>query len=423
MKKLKRPVAILSAILLMLQGNLSEAVSFEGMDYRNADAGASYLLKKYMESNENASEKLVKALEPLAVIDAERETEDGEELSRESSPEEIYESPITGIVCVESSLNVRSSPTVLSEVVAKVYRNEEVEVIGCKLANGRLWNKVQIEEGVAGYCYSDYIKYGDDAAVYYAELHEIEKQAAEVPESLTVYEDPEEYGVSEEDLKDLQEYVKQINYTLANDYPEKESSGEYMNMYAILIYLLEYYQQVKDIAVKYDMEELQAQCNIDMYTFNLTRETLQDTTGQSDEEIQADIEAAREERRKSDSHYIGVSIADYAATFVGTLPYVWGGASLKSGADCSGFCAQIYAHFGYIDQGMANVHGYDSTSLRSVGYAVSVDEIMPGDLVCYRGHVAIYYGNGMVVHEPSVGKKCSFGYLYMMPIVCVRRLH
>ena len=119
---------------------------------------------------------------------------------------------------------------------------------------------------------------------------------------------------------------------------------------------------------------------------------------------------------------LGESIAEYAATFVGSLPYVWGGASLVHGADCSGFAAQIYAHFGLIDQGMANVHGYDSRTLRSVGYGVDLASILPGDLVCYNGHVAIYYGNGLCVNEPAPGRRCSFNSLYMLPIICIRRL-
>ena len=128
------------------------------------------------------------------------------------------------------------------------------------------------------------------------------------------------------------------------------------------------------------------------------------------------------ERQAKSVYTMGEKIANYAATFIDILPYVWGGASLTKGADCSGFCGQIYAHFGYIDQVSANAHAYDSLRFRGVGKAVDLANILPGDLVCYQGHVAIYYGNGMVVHEPSVGKKACFGPLYMAPILTVRRL-
>ena len=113
---------------------------------------------------------------------------------------------------------------------------------------------------------------------------------------------------------------------------------------------------------------------------------------------------------------------NYAASFVGSLPYIWGGTSLTSGADCSGFLGQIYAHFGLLDQATANAHGYTSSNMRNLGYAVNIHDILPGDLLCYNGHVAIYYGDGIAVHEPSPGKKAQYGDMYMLPIITVRRL-
>jgi len=119
----------------------------------------------------------------------------------------------------------------------------------------------------------------------------------------------------------------------------------------------------------------------------------------------------------------GQAIVDYALQFVGWLPYVWGGSSLETGCDCSGFCAQIYAHFGLLDQSKANTHDYDSYGLRSVGYEVAQSEMQPGDLVCYQGHVAIYIGNGQIVHEPSEGKMCEIGSVNVLTILTVRRLY
>ena len=121
---------------------------------------------------------------------------------------------------------------------------------------------------------------------------------------------------------------------------------------------------------------------------------------------------------------LGRSIADYAASFVGKLPYVWGGFSLTTGTDCSGFCNLIYAHFGL----MTASRGYWSGNLQTVGTEVcnssnfSLSLLRPGDMVCYSGHVAIYYGNGIIVHEPDVGRKAEFGSVYVKAIITVRRL-
>jgi len=132
--------------------------------------------------------------------------------------------------------------------------------------------------------------------------------------------------------------------------------------------------------------------------------------------------AAIEERKKQERLTLGEEVVNFAASFVGTLPYVLGGASLTKGADCSGFLGQVYAHFGILDQDKANAHAYYSGSMRELGYAVSESEILPGDLVCYNGHVAIYYGDGICVHEPSPGKKAEFRDIHMLPIITIRRL-
>ena len=67
--------------------------------------------------------------------------------------------------------------------------------------------------------------------------------------------------------------------------------------------------------------------------------------------------------------------------FVGN-PYVWGGNSLTNGVDCSGFVHEVYAHFGI------STPRY-SQAFKSVGQAVSFDNIQPGDVVVYPGHVAM----------------------------------
>ena len=91
----------------------------------------------------------------------------------------------------------------------------------------------------------------------------------------------------------------------------------------------------------------------------------------------------------------GSSVVSYAMQFVGNR-YVWGGNSLTNGVDCSGFVVQVYRHFGIDLSGSRN-----SAALRSVGKAVSPDNIKSGDIVCYPGHVAIYSGDGLIVEAQS----------------------
>ena len=111
----------------------------------------------------------------------------------------------------------------------------------------------------------------------------------------------------------------------------------------------------------------------------------------------------------------GSSVISYASQFLGN-PYVWGGTSLTGGADCSGFTQSVYANFGV---------SLPRTSYeqQNAGTEVSYADAQPGDLICYGGHVAIYMGNGRIVHASNSvdGIKISDNAAYRT-IVSVRRL-
>ena len=111
----------------------------------------------------------------------------------------------------------------------------------------------------------------------------------------------------------------------------------------------------------------------------------------------------------------GQSVVNYACQFVGN-PYVWGGTSLTNGADCAGFIMSIYAKFG-----VSLPHS--SGAMAGCGRGVSYSEAMPGDIICYAGHVAIYMGGGQIVHASNAkdGIKISGNAAYR-PIVAVRRV-
>lgn len=114
----------------------------------------------------------------------------------------------------------------------------------------------------------------------------------------------------------------------------------------------------------------------------------------------------------------GTEVVEYACQFIGNR-YVWGGTSLTDGCDCSGFVMRVYEHFG-----ISMPHS--SYAQRSVGRAVSVEDMQPGDIVCYSGHVGIYAGNGQIINAsnskpyPAGGiKYTNVGY---RTIVAVRRI-
>lgn len=89
----------------------------------------------------------------------------------------------------------------------------------------------------------------------------------------------------------------------------------------------------------------------------------------------------------------GRQVADYALQFVGN-PYVWGGTSLTKGADCSGFTQSVYRQFG------VNIPR-TSAEQAKLGKEIAYEDMEPGDLICYPGHVSMYIGNGQIVHARS----------------------
>lgn len=110
----------------------------------------------------------------------------------------------------------------------------------------------------------------------------------------------------------------------------------------------------------------------------------------------------------------GKEIAIYGCGFVGN-PYVAGGTSLTNGADCSGFTQAVYRAFGYSIP-------RNSYSQRSAGSEVAYADAQPGDIICYAGHVAIYIGNGKIVHASSARTGIKISYATYKPILSVRRI-
>lgn len=116
---------------------------------------------------------------------------------------------------------------------------------------------------------------------------------------------------------------------------------------------------------------------------------------------------------------VRVDMIQYACQFVGNR-YVWGGTSLTNGVDCSGFTMRIYEKYG-----ISLPH---SSSAQS-GYGTRIDpsEAKPGDLFFYGNggginHVAMYIGNGQVVHASSAKTGIKISNAFYRTPICVTRL-
>ena len=105
----------------------------------------------------------------------------------------------------------------------------------------------------------------------------------------------------------------------------------------------------------------------------------------------------------------GVRAVQIANTLTG-IRYVWGGASPRSGFDCSGLVQYVYARLG-----VALPHY--TVSQYGRGRAVSRSSLRPGDLVFFSGlnHVGIYAGAGKYIHAPRPGLTVRWASLSSAP--------
>ena len=125
----------------------------------------------------------------------------------------------------------------------------------------------------------------------------------------------------------------------------------------------------------------------------------------TDKSTSSESTASQQVTVSSSGSGLGQSVANYAVKFVGN-PYVYGGTSLTNGADCSGFVMSVYKNFD-----------------RYVGYNVgSLANAQPGDLVCYSGHVAIYIGNGQIVHASTEATGIKISNASYRTPVAIRRI-
>ena len=147
-------------------------------------------------------------------------------------------------------------------------------------------------------------------------------------------------------------------------------------------------------------------------------ETTAETSAPETSAPETTAETSAPETEAQQTSSLGAQIAAYATQFVGN-PYVYGGASLTGGADCSGFTMAVFSHFG-----ISLPHNAAAQS--GCGTQVSLSDIQPGDLLFYDngggiGHVTIYIGNGQVCHASNERTGITISSIsYRNPVCAVR---
>lgn len=147
------------------------------------------------------------------------------------------------------------------------------------------------------------------------------------------------------------------------------------------------------------------------FTYAVSRKSEE---AQMTQEVQENVQQTETTEVSAQPASNGQAIVDYACQFIGN-PYVWGGTSLTDGADCSGFVQSVFAHFGI---------SLPRTTYDQIyaGEEVSYDQAMPGDLICYDGHIGIYIGNGQIVNAQNPEQGIGISPATYTTILSVRRI-
>ena len=325
-------------------------------------------------------------------------------------------------------LNVHAEPSLGSEVVGKMYGNDVA--VALRREDDR-WTRVR-SGNIVGYVLNEYLVDGAQARA----LSEIAvTQVATVDSSNEVYQEASDYAkvIAEADegsqyevtesedgwlgilTEDGEGYIPASEVTLSMAYPVAESSRKEAD-------------RISKSNVKERADHEQRKAEKADAVAELARTRAEVASGEEEETAMAVVEvalrAADAAAAQADVAQVAVSqageesgqaVIDFALQYVGN-PYVWGGSSLTHGADCSGFVMAVYGNFGF------RLPHYD-VSDRSVGSPVaSLSEARAGDIICYNGHVALYMGDGMIVHAQDERHGITTSSATFMHIVCIRRL-
>ena len=294
---------------------------------------------------------------------------------------------------IEEYLNIRESADIESPVVGKLYVNGAATVL--ETLDG--WYKIE-SGSVVGYARADYLIVGDEEACKAAserigtistETLRLRKEPSTEAAVYTLLSIDQEVLVLDESIEGWLK-VKYDNYEgyVSSEYVEIETLYDYAE----------------------SKEEERARLEAEAAARRRREQAAQAASSKT-----AAVQETVNKTYNPPAGGNGSSVVNYAVQFVGN-PYVWGGTSLTNGADCSGFVMSVYAAFGV---GLP----HSSSAMRNVGYAVSADQVQPGDIICYSGHVAIYIGNGAIVHASNrrEGIKITSNWQYKN-VLAIRRI-
>ena len=311
----------------------------------------------------------------------EAETEETVESQEETEENEYAD---LAIAQVSNYVNVRSLPNTDSDIIGKIYNGAVAQVLSVT-GDDHDWFQI-VSGNVEGYIKAEFFLYGDAAAEVIDQY--VTRYANVIADRLNVREQPSteskrigyiDNGERVQLLENQGEWLR-VQYT---DGKEGYVSSQYVTISEEFVYGKTLEEEAKE------QEE---------------RKILEERENVTEQEVAENVTIVVTEPvgTYSSNAELRSSIVNYAMQFLGNR-YVHGGSSLVTGTDCSGFTSLIYKEFGY------SLSRTPSGQLSSNGRSIDYSQIQPGDIICYgKGgkctHVALYIGNGQIIHSANSRK-------------------
>ena len=447
----KTKAAILSLCLcaaFILSGiSNAEVSASESIEIEGAVAGISVVMNNFYAGSADPEGEIALYIKSLAAAAAEAEEETEAETEEETQAEEAKEeeeetSPYANIAVSqvgsdEGYVNIRAEANTSSEILGKIYNNCAATILETVEGEDGTWYYIQ-SGSVTGYIKAEYFVTGDEAEAVAIEIGR--KYAMVTVSGLRLRAEPN----TDSDIIDVL-YVGEI-YTVIGEEDGfvqislgQDDDGNYITGYVYGEYVETYVEFDEAISIEEEQAALEeaerlaeeaaeaeaalaaAQAAAEAETAAAettaaattaaateaatttaaateaatTAAAEEETEAQTEEETTAASSASSSSSSSAVTSATRAAIVAYAKQFVGN-PYVYGGTSLTSGCDCSGFTQSVFKYFGISLP-------RTSKAQATVGTQISTSELQPGDLVFYASngsiyHVAIYIGNGQIIH-------------------------
>ena len=367
--------------------------------------------------------------EAPAESDAPAETETAAETEPETT---VPETPspnigLTALACVPNYVNVRTGPSTQDDIVGKIYNDCAAEILDEVPGEGGNWFLIT-SGNVQGYIMRDFFLVGEAAEARRSEvgvlMGTVNEDYLRVRSAPDLTDPDNVFTYYELGTK---VYVKELTedgwaVIESDDASKGYVYADCMTLETVFKTAITLEEEAAEIARREAAEEA-ARLAEEEYQKKLKaeQEYLAAQQAAQQQQQQQNPQPAPQIISQETSDSLRNAIIAYAQQFVGN-PYVSGGRSLETGTDCSGFTSLVYQHFGYS-------LSYTPAGQSEQGVRISVAEAQPGDLLFYSnsqkylGHVAMYIGNGQIVHAgtPESGIFVGSAY-YRDPLFAVRIL-